>query len=430
MTGNLRDVVIVGGGMVGLLLAAALRESGLRIAIVEANTPAEAPAPDEILNDRCEVVFDPRVSALTLASRRMLERLGAWERIATHKAGAYTDMQVWDAEGLGEIHFSAAEIMQPELGYIVENRRITSALYGALRDDPSIEWLCPQRVAGLECSAGEYPVLMLESGEKVAGRLVVGADGANSKVRDLADLKIREWDYGHHAVVTTVRTAMRHRKTAWQRFMCDGPLAYLPLASRAHCDQYCSIVWSTSPEHAQQLVSMDEGAFRAELGAALEFRLGEVEYCDRRFSFPLRQRNATRYFRDGVVLVGDAAHTIHPLAGQGVNLGMLDAGILAEEILHGTGRGYAPGDDWILGRYQRRRRGHNLAMMAAMEGFQRLFGATAPPLRWLRNTGLNLTGRATPIKHQIIRQASGVQGDLPALARAQTSPDLADTESA
>lgn len=417
MSQEQRDVVIVGGGMVGLLLAAALRGSGLRIAIVEAVAPPASPSSAEVLNEHGEVSFEPRVSALTLASRRMLQRLGAWERIAPERIGGYTDMQVWDADGLGEIQFRAEEIMQPELGYIIENSRITEALRSVVREDSELEWLCPERVAGLAVGAGELPVLTLESGRQVAARLVVGADGANSRIRELAGLQTREWDYGHQAVVTTVRTAMRHRKTAWQRFMCDGPLAFLPMASKSFSDQYCSIVWSTRPETAQQLMAMDDAAFRAELGAALEFRLGEVEYVDRRFSFPLRQRNANRYFANGVALVGDAAHTIHPLAGQGVNLGMLDAGVLAEEILHGTGRGYAPGDDWVLRRYQRRRKGQNLAMMAAMEGFQRLFGATAPPLRWLRNTGMNLTGRTTPVKHQIIRQATGLQGDLPKLAR-------------
>ncbi len=412
------DVAVVGGGMVGLLLAAALRDSGLDVVIVEAAEASGSVAAAVPVVDG-ESRFDPRVSALTLASRNMLERVGAWERIPSGRVSAYTDMEVWDADGLGRIHFDASEVLQPELGYIIENTVIAAALREGLGDSGAVSWRCPDRVQSLEAGGASGSVLGLESGARVEAGLVVGADGANSAVRRLAGIRTREWDYEQCAIATTVRTALRHERTAWQRFMTDGPLAFLPLTAPGHEQHYCSIVWSTAPGHASELMELDDRDFCRELGAALEFRLGEVLFADRRFSFPLRQRHAVSYGSDGVVLVGDAAHTIHPLAGQGVNLGLLDAGVLAEEIVHGAKRGYAPGDAWVLRRYQRRRMGHNLAMMGAMEGFRRLFGATAPPLRWLRNTGLNWADRLALPKQQIIRQATGLGGDLPGLA---TSP--------
>lgn len=416
------DVAVVGGGMVGLLLAAALRDSGLDIAVVEAASPA-SPVGDVVPVTDGECRFDPRVSALTLASRRMLERVGAWAPLPAGRICAYTDMEVWDADGLGRIHFDAGEVLQPELGYIVENSVLVNALRHALEGAADISFYCPDKVQTLDHGNGERDaaVLGLNSGARIEAGLVVGADGANSAVRRLAGLRTREWDYGQSAIATTVRTALRHERTAWQRFMTDGPLAFLPLQSPEQDQHYCSIVWSTAPEQAARLVGLDDAGFCRELGAALEFRLGEVLFADRRFSFPLRQRHAVSYWSGRVALAGDAAHTIHPLAGQGVNLGLLDAAVLAEEILHGAKRGYAPGDPWVLRRYQRRRMGHNLAMMGAMEGFRRLFGATAPPLRWLRNAGLNWADRLALPKQQIIRQATGLGGDLPGLAAPASS---------
>ena len=215
---------------------------------------------------------------------------------------------------------------------------------------------------------------------------MIAADGANSAVRRLAGCATREWDYLHHAIVTSVRCEQPHHRTAWQRFTDDGPLAFLPL-DRQGDEHWCSIVWSTTPEQATRLMALDDEAFRVELGKAFEHRLGRVEAADPRLCIPLRQRHAKRYVEPGLALIGDAAHTIHPLAGQGVNLGFLDAAVLAEVLLHAHGRGERLADERVLSRFERRRMPHNLGMMAAMEGFQRLFQADPLPLRWLRNAG-------------------------------------------
>ena len=259
-------------------------------------------------------------------------------------------------------------------------------------------------------------LLTLADGRELQAPLLVAADGANSAVRRLAGCATREWDYLHHAIVTSVRCSQPHQLTAWQRFTDDGPLAFLPLA-RDGDQHWCSIVWSCVPEHAEQLMALDDAGFASELGKAFELRLGEVLQVDPRMCIPLRQRHAKRYVEQGLALIGDAAHTIHPLAGQGVNLGFLDASVLAEVLLHAHQRGEQLDAERVLSRFERRRMPHNLAMMAAMESFERLFQAAPPPLRWLRNAGLNLVNGLPEAKALFVRQALGLSGDLPALAR-------------
>ena len=249
--------------------------------------------------------------------------------------------------------------------------------------------------------------LQLADGAALRADLLVAADGALSRVREMLDFRTREWDYGHRAIVTTVQVERPHRETAWQRFLPSGPLAFLPLpgASGRH---YCSIVWSLREELVDDLLALDEPAFCAALGAAFEHRLGAVQACSARFAFPLRQRHAVDYIQPGVALVADAAHTIHPLAGQGINLGLQDVAVLAEEVSAGLARGSSPGQLDVLRRYQRRRKGENLAMMAAMDGFKRLFEQEALPLRWLRNVGMRGVGQLKPLKQQLMRHAMGV----------------------
>jgi 2-octaprenylphenol hydroxylase len=263
---------------------------------------------------------------------------------------------------------------------------------------------------------GDDWLLQLVDGRQLRTPLLVAADGANSSVRQMAGCATREWDYLHHAIVTSVRCADAHQATAWQRFTDDGPLAFLPLR-RGEDEHWCSIVWSTVPEEARRLMALDDQAFRQALGKAFEWRLGEVLEVDPRLCIPLRQRHAKRYIQPGLALIGDAAHTIHPLAGQGVNLGFLDAATLAEVLLHALRRGEALASEKTLSRFERRRMPHNLAMMAAMEGFQRLFQADPLSVRWLRNSGLNLVDGLAEAKALFVRQALGLSGDLPELAR-------------
>ncbi|BCR22828.1 2-octaprenyl-3-methyl-6-methoxy-1,4-benzoquinol hydroxylase [Aquipseudomonas alcaligenes] len=401
------DLIIVGAGMVGSALALALEHSGLEILVVDGGPLSVRPF-------AAEGAFEPRVSALSAASQRILERLGVWDGIAARRVSPYRDMRVWDGSGTGSVHFSAASVHAEVLGHIVENRVVQDALLDRLHDS-QIGLLGSARLEQLRRS-GDGWLLTLADGRELRAPLLVAADGANSAVRRLAGCATREWDYLHHAIVTSVRCERAHQATAWQRFTDDGPLAFLPLARQGD-EHWCSIVWSTVPAEAERLMALDDEAFRHELGKAFEWRLGQVTAVDPRICIPLRQRHAKRYVESGLALIGDAAHSIHPLAGQGVNLGFLDAAVLAEVLLHALQRGEQANDVRVLSRYERRRMPHNLAMMAAMEGFERLFQADPLPLRLLRNSGLNWVDELPDAKALFVRRALGLAGDLPALAQ-------------
>ncbi len=402
------DLIVVGAGMVGSTLALALAGSGLRVALLDAGSLLPAPFDPA-------AAFEPRVSALSEASRRILARLGAWDGVLARRATPYGAMQVWDGSGTGQIHFSAASVHAEVLGHIVENRVVQDALLERLQHS-DIERLAGARLEQLRRSGSGW-LLRLGDGRELRAPLLVAADGARSAVRRLLGCATREWDYLHHAIVTSVRCAGEHQSTAWQRFTDDGPLAFLPL-ERDGDRHWCSIVWSCTPAEADRLMALDDAAFAAALERAFEARLGAVLEVDPRHCIPLRQRHAKRYVEPGLALIGDAAHVIHPLAGQGVNLGFLDAATLAEVLLHARARGENLADPRVLGRFERRRMPHNLAMMAAMEGFERLFQADPLPLRWLRNAGLRLMDGHYLAKGLFVRQALGLSGDLPALARA------------
>lgn len=396
------DVAIVGAGLAGSALAAGLADLPLRVALLEARPLSEGWPPCDAGVD----AYDLRVSAITMASKRLLERLGAWPDIEARRLCAYTDMHVWDAEGTGNIHFNAAEVDQPQLGYIVENRLINAALVNGVRSGASVHCLSGTPVAALETENGK-PVLALENGDRIRSSLLVAADGALSRVREWAGFQSREWDYGHKAIACTVETEKPHQATAWQRFLPKGPLAFLPLPSEDG-KHYCSIVWSADTEWADELMALDNADFCRAIAEAFEGRLGDVLAVSQRLAFPLRQRHAVDYVQSGIVLVGDAAHSIHPLAGQGINLGFQDVQVLLEELERACDRGLDVDEAAVLQRYQRRRKGDNLAMMSAMEGFKRLFEQDALPLRWLRNAGMQMVDKAGPIKQQIMRRAMGL----------------------
>lgn len=395
------DVMIVGGGLIGASLACALADSGLRLALLDRQLPVTAASLED-------TAFDPRVSAITPASQAFFERLGLWSAMAGRRVSPYLHMHVWEADGTASIDFSATEVHAPALGHIVENSVMVASLHEALAGLEAVTVLAPAVVQEMQQLDGLMQ-LQLEDGRCLQAPLVVGADGARSRVRELAGLAVRDWDYGHHALVTTVQTALPHQQTAWQRFMDDGVLAFLPLQgpADARAQRFSSIVWSATPALNQALLAADEAQFAAQLGAAIEHRLGEVLGVARRCSFPLRQAHARDYVCDGVALVGDAAHSIHPLAGQGANLGLADVQALAEVLREARRHGL----DWhrsaVLRRYQRRRQGHNLSMMALMEGFRHLYADQPLPLRWLRNSGMRFVDSNAAIKRSLIRQAMG-----------------------
>ena len=395
------DILVVGGGMIGSALALGLSRQGWQVGLIEGAPAASLMAPAEPASSVDD--FEPRVSAISLASQRLLEELGAWPKVQASRHCGYREMTVWDGDGTGRIHFDAAELHARSLGTIVENRNIVRALFESLSDS-SVQLLDGVRVKAWSRGQG----VELEDGRCLAARLVVGADGALSRLRQWSGLATREWDYDQQAIVCTVRTSQNHRYTAWQRFSPTGPLAFLPLLNEAGDEHFCSIVWSQDTLEARRLMALETESFRKELEAAIERELGEVLAVSRRFAFPLRQRHAKDYIADGLALVGDAAHTIHPLAGQGANLGYGDVRALLDELERARELGLAPDDASVLARYQRRRKGENLAMMAAMEGFKQLFARDELPVRWLRNTGMRWLNQLAPLKNRIAAEAMGI----------------------
>jgi 2-polyprenylphenol 6-hydroxylase len=402
-------VVIVGGGMVGAALAALLGQAGVSLALLDARP---APLAAEGVGRGQPAM---RVSALTPVSQRLLEGLGVWPWMQARRVTPYHHMQVWDSEGSGEVAFSAEQAGVPVLGHIVENDVVLAALEARLAELPTVAVRLGARVAGLN-AVPEGREVVLEDGRRLSAPLVVAADGAHSPLRALAGIAVSAHDTGHQAVVTTVRTARRHGGVARQAFLPSGPLAFLPLTVDGD-DRYCSIVWSTSPAEAARLVELPPEALSRELEAAFASCLGAVSVVDRALAVPLTQRHAERYVQPGFALVGDAAHSIHPLAGQGVNLGLMDVAVLAEELLTARRRGMPMGSEATLGRYARRRRGDNAAMLALMDGFRLLFSARHPALTLARNLGMRGVDRLVPVKRLLMRQAIGQRGRLPLSCR-------------
>ena len=396
------QIVIVGGGMVGTALAAALANTDISIALIEPNTAQQPPHTALACAE-----FDTRVSAITAQSETLLTKLGIWHLISEQRKSPYQGMTVWDADGTGEVNFNANELHVPCLGTIIENREIVWALQQVVEQASNIK-IIRDYVSHIDNQdeQGLTPVF-LSSSKTLTTDLLVGADGALSRIKQWGEFATSEWDYEHQALVATIELEQSHQATAWQRFRSEGPLALLPLA--AENDKTCSIVWSTNEEECQQLLALDDEAFCQQLGLAFEHRLGQVVKVGPRAAFPLRQRHAKNYVVAGIALVGDAAHTVHPLAGQGVNLGFKDVAALSEELLRADKAGISLGSLSILQRYQRRRQGDNLLMMGAMEGFKRLFGAQQPMIRLLRNQGMRWFNRASAVKQHVVMQAMGLK---------------------
>lgn len=402
------DITIVGAGLVGALLGLSLarRLPAVSIQVLEASPAATQFQPDQV---------DPRVVALTENSVTLLQSVGVWERLNAARVSPYTHMDVWDGEGTGRIHFDAALVDRAQLGFIVENSLLVSELQQALSYQPNVQLRFGQRVSQLqlpECGVDDLfgsVQLHLANGERCRTQLMIAADGARSSIRDLAAIDVREWDYGQQGIVTTITTERPHNQVARQRFMATGPLALLPLTTGAEPGHQCSIVWSADTDKARELMALDDVQFCAALTRASEACLGEITAVDPRFSFPLWQRHALHYCRPGLALVGDAAHAIHPLAGQGVNIGLKDVGALVAEIERALARGLPLGCMATLRRYQRARKADNLLTMAGMEGFKHLFGADSHWLRWLRNEGLRQVDKQPLLKRLLINQAMGVK---------------------
>jgi len=393
------DVIIVGGGMVGSSLAVALADnSSLSIAVIETQMPAVIQEFDKP---------DIRVSALTQASETLFKNLNIWQQLIPNRISQFTDMEVWETQS-STLHFDSADIGEPLLGYIVENRHIQQACLARCKQLKNITLLCPIKPTSLT----EH-TLTLENGQVLTADLIVAADGARSLLRDWAEIDTHGWDYQQTAVVCTVTTEKPHQYTAWQRFLPEGPLAFLPLADT----NQCSIVWSNSTEEAELLCELDDEHFNHVISKAFGDKLGNIVDISERARFPLKLRHADHYVETGFALVGDAAHTIHPLAGQGVNIGLLDAATLAEVVLEAHQKGRNIGSLHTLNKYQRRRKGDNLAMQMTMDAFKRVFGSELTPIRWARRFGLKTVNQHSLLKNLFMHQASGHRFANPKITR-------------
>ncbi len=400
------DVIVVGAGLVGGVLANALAAQGLRLVVVDSGS---APVVDP---QHCDI----RVSALGRAADNVLRNLGIWEEMPRQRVSPFRAMVVWDAGSVGAIRFDAAEIAQPYLGHIVENNALIDASHQVLSRFDTVTVLWRSRVQELVTSAHSVRI-ELSGGEAFTARVLVGADGAGSWVRRRLAIGSPRHDYAQRAIVAQVETEKPHQQTAWQRFLPTGPLAFLPLA-----DGSSSIVWSCDRPTADELLELDDASFRARLASAFEHRLGDILRCGPPRSFPLSRSDAEAYIANRSALIGDAAHTVHPLAGQGANLGIADAVTLAEVLVDAANSGKDLGGRAVLRRYERWRKSENALMMYAMHGLQRLFSAPWGLVRGVRGLGLRVTDRSGPLKHAIIRRAMGLDGDLPRLARPNPAP--------
>ncbi|EIL1550722.1 FAD-dependent 2-octaprenylphenol hydroxylase [Escherichia coli] len=392
------DVAIVGGGMVGLAVACGLQGSGLRVAVLEQRVPEPlaADAPPQL-----------RVSAINAASEKLLTRLGVWQDILSRRASCYHGMEVWDKDSFGHISFDDQSMGYSHLGHIVENSVIHYALWNKAQQSSDITLLAPAELQQVAWGENET-FLTLKDGSMLTARLVIGADGANSWLRNKADIPLTFWDYQHHALVATIRTEEPHDAVARQVFHGEGILAFLPLSA----PHLCSIVWSLSPEEAQRMQQASEDEFNRALNIAFDNRLGLCKVESARQVFPLTGRYARQFAAHRLVLVGDAAHTIHPLAGQGVNLGFMDAAELIAELKRLHRQGKDIGQYIYLRRYERSRKHSAALMLADMQGFRDLFSGTNPAKKLLRDIGLKLADTLPGVKPQLIRQAMGLN-DLP-----------------
>jgi 2-octaprenyl-6-methoxyphenol hydroxylase len=396
------DVVVVGGGMAGLTAALAFGTAGLSVALVDRRPAAAA----------LDAGFDGRTSALALGSQRVLDGLGAWAGMA-EEAEPIWEIRVSDGNAPLFLHYDHREVGDAPLGYIVENRHIRRALHDRLAACPAVRTIAPGSVEGLDREESGIRA-RLSDGRLIRGRLAVAADGRDSPLRRAAGIPVTAWDYPQTGIVCTVRHEKPHRGIAHERFLPAGPLAMLPMRGNLS-----SIVWTERRERAPHLLGLDDGAFAAEIARRFGPSLGALEIVGGRWSYPLALSHADRYVAPRLALVGDAAHAIHPIAGQGFNLGLRDVAALAETAVDAARLGLDIGGPEPLRDYERWRRFDSVALSAATDILNRLFSNDIAPVRLARDLGLAAVNRTPFLRKFFMRHAMGVVGDLPRLARGE-----------
>jgi len=397
------DVAIIGGGMVGLTLAAALGDAGLAVAVIDREDPAEA----------LDRAHDGRSSAIAYGSQRALAALGVWPGMAAD-AAPILDIRVSDGESLLFLHYDHADIGDAPFGHIVENRAIRRALMARVADLAAVSHLAPAEVATVTRGAGHVDI-RLADGTWLRAALVVGAEGRGSPLRKSAGIAVTEWAYPQTGIVCTIVHERPHRGIAHERFQPAGPLGVLPMTDDADGRHRSSIVWTEHADLAPAVLALDDDAFSAELARRFGPSLGALHVHGGRWSYPLSLIHAERYVDRRLALIGDAAHAMHPIAGQGLNMGLRDVAALSEVLVdaHRLGRDIGAAD--VLARYQRWRRFDNVVLMAVTDGLNRLFSNDVPPLRLARDLGLAAVDRVPPLKRLFMRHAMGTLGQRPRL---------------
>ncbi|MEZ9998876.1 2-octaprenyl-3-methyl-6-methoxy-1,4-benzoquinol hydroxylase [Vibrio lentus] len=390
---NSYDIVVVGGGMVGAATAIGFAKQGLNVAVIEGFAPK---AYDD------SQAMDIRVSAISQASVDLLEELGAWQSIAAMRVCSYKRLETWEHPEC-RTRFDATSLDLPRLGYIVENRLIQLGLWGQFDTYDNLELLCPEKLDTIEF--GETNIVKLQSGTQLSAKWVIGADGANSVVRQQAGIGITAWDYRQHCMLINVATELPQQDITWQQFLPSGPRSFLPLCSLMSEGKEVgqgSLVWYDSPSRIKQLSAMSPEKLRNEVISNFPAELGDVKVLNSG-SFPLTRRHAQSYSKNNCILVGDSAHTINPLAGQGVNLGFKDVAALLD-ITKEKGEL----NQSVARRYEVIRRGDNLMMQSGMDFFYKTFSNDIGPLKFVRNAALKLAENSGPIKSQVLKYALGL----------------------
>ena len=394
------DIVVIGGGMVGAAFAIAAATAGLTVAVCDRDAPKR----------QTRARFDGRCSAIALGGQRLLAALDVWPLLAAD-AAPVLDIRVSEGESPLFVHYDHRDIGTEPLGHNVENRLIRRALFDRLGEVSGVSLFAPAVAAEIDSTPAGVAI-RLEDGHVLRAALAVAADGRESRMRDRAGIRVRRWRYRQTAIVCTVKHEFAHRGVAQERFGPSGPFAILPMTGNRS-----SIIWTERPELAEAILDLDAKGFHAELAHRFGDDLGAVELVGRRWSYPLSLVHAERYTGDRLVLIGDAAHAIHPIAGQGLNLGLRDVAALAEVVVDAHRLGLDIGVPAVLARYARWRRFDALALVGATDGLNRLFSNEFAVLKIVRNLGLGAVNRLPPVKRRFMRHAAGIAGDLPRLMR-------------